>query len=126
MTLFSLVPTNAISIEIEEVGINVTSGQGLERFSLRCCATKEVGGLSSDPTVTWYGPNGRISGGSFDAVVADAEVYGEKTCVTLQFMPSGVQEYSCEAALRSPAMQEPLMKTAIYRTGNVMRVSYCQ
>ena len=116
--MFSLVPTNAISIEIEEMGINRTSGLDLEHFTLRCCATKVVGGLSSDPTVAWYGLNGRISEGSFDAVVTEAEVHGEKTCVMLQFMPSGTREYSCEATLESTAMNEPLVETAIYRTGN--------
>lgn len=103
-------PENAISINIEEKTVSAS-----ENFSLNCCAMKTIQGLSSNLTVKWYGPNGdRFSASS---MVADPIVTGDKTCVELQLTPSRRHGYVCKATLLSPVVEQPLVKTAIYREG---------
>lgn len=110
-------PENAISINIEKR--TVTASQN---FSLNCCAMKTVQGLSSNLTVKWYGPNGdRFSASS---MVADPVVTGNKTCVKLQLAPSRRNEYVCKATLLSPVMEQPLVKTAIFREGMQLSLKY--
>ena len=105
-------PENAISIHIEKMR-NTTQNPNV--VSLNCCAMKTVQGLSSNLTVVWYGPNEERHLAS--SMSAAPVVTGNKTCVELQLTASRGNVYVCKATLPSPAMEQPLVKTATYRQG---------
>ena len=108
-------PETAISINIEKMTVSTNTTENPNVVSLNCCAMKTVQGLSSNPIVVWYGPDG--DGLSANSMSAAPVVTRNKTCVELQLTASRGNVYVCKATLQSPVMEQPLVKTAMYRQG---------
>lgn len=105
------VPDDAISVylEVEKISTHESAGQ---LFNITCCASKEVKGLSSTPVIHWDMVNGSIIPLNSSDIVTIMD--GETTCSMLHLSKRFEGECVCRAELPSPALEQPLVKTATF------------
>ena len=111
----STMVSSSYTVPDEVLSVNVTSTT--EPFTLTCCASKLVGGISNKPLVSWHDPDGTVIDTS-GALQDPTSEEREQTCLTLiaDDADDTGMDYMCMAVLNSPAFTSPLVKTVTIST----------
>ena len=99
------------AVSISTISMSTLAGQ---MFNLTCTVTT-VDGLQNVPTVEWLDAGGRQVTTGGDVAVGSAVTLGTTTTLALRFSPLRVShggEFTCRAALTSPAPPQYLTKSA--------------
>lgn len=101
------VPADSLSMVVEHPQTEPAIGQQLH---LQCCARHSSPGISSAPTVQWF-KDGQLLTRRTHHMMSYLRERG--TCLTIEFGRVTARdegEYTCRGSLRSPSMQELLVK----------------